>query len=305
MASRTETKTQTGVFTGTSRRIDGSSNKLMEPLGNDEKYVLDMHAPFATPREKSIYAVKRSWQPRGSENDLEIGNITIQDAYENARWKKGTIVSTEIHVIYLPHLPVEIYRKYNLEMALEFTGTESEEKVISKAIFPVSLHTHVIFYPGHSFSMKIGSKIPWKITMITAAEVKDDYIAADIVLSMKGYNTPLSQHSDKQGADIISLIPASEVPTGITLTRPRGDKEWIIKSLKHGLRTQKDFRAITVLQEAGVNIEGLQVSNTLKDAIKIVHKLTGENGTDYLSDKIHEELRSATLALLKSVNVKK
>nr|WIW80039.1 protein 3 [Beet oak leaf virus] len=301
MGSTSRTHTQTESFPGVGRKLDVHSDKLRTgELTADEKFVLDAHAPTAIPKDKAAFSKRWDWHPRGQEQELDLGKIGLVETYTKLKWgQSGSLMDSEIHLIYLPHLPVEIYRKHQMEIQLLFDGSDGEEKLISKAVFPSPLHTHVIFYPGHSFSVKSGSKFPWKITLNTDADVKADYVIADIVLSFKGYNTPLSQYSGKYGADIISLVPVYDVPTGITMTRPRSG-DWKIKKLHYGIKSQKDINALTVLQEAGIDIEGLQMVGKLRDAIGAVRKIEGNQEEGQLNEDKHQEIRRAILPIVKS-----
>ncbi|DAZ90627.1 TPA_asm: protein 3 [Aconitum virus 1] len=299
--SFTRSESLKSVFPGTGQRLDGSSSRLLSgPLPADERYVLDNHAPHSIPREKAVFTTRWCWHPKGQEKDLDLGSIGLYDWMTKLKWgNSGSITDSEIHVIYLPHLPVELYRSNPMEISLIFDGSDGEEKMLSKAVFPSSLHTHVIFYPGHSFSVQAGSKFPWSLSMHTNADVRSDYRIADVIVMLKGYNTPISHASDKAGADIISLVPAADIPTGVTLTRPRGGGEWTLRNLHYGIRDKRDIEAIQLLQEAGIDLEGLQLVGKLKDAIKAVNKIGGIDTSKALATEKYQEILSAILPIVK------
>lgn len=292
----TETKTNWG----TGKRLDGSSSSLLTaPLASEDKYVLDAHAPSAVPNERAIFSQKWTWNPKGGENQISLKNIGILSKLNMVKWgNTGSVTDSEIHLIYLPHLPIELYRNDMMEIELHFDGAEEgEASLLSKAVFPSPLHSHIVFYPGHSFSMKPGAKFPWIINMSTSASVHESYPVADIVVYFKGYNTPLSYHTSKSGADIISLVPTSEIPTGVTLTRPRAGGDWKMKGLHYGVRSKKSIETIILLQEAGIDVEGLQMIGKLEEAVKRVGK-DGMSDVPGLSEDKHTRARKIVLPLI-------
>ncbi|BCS90311.1 protein 3 [Vitis varicosavirus] len=291
------------AFTGVSRRIDGGpEGGLTRPLDPEERYVLDTFAPRSAPRKNMIYSRRWLRYPRGAEGEINLGEVGLKDRFLRLQWgSNGSIVGPEIHVIYLPHLPSSVYRENSMEISLIFIGDgEDTGKLLSKAIFPSPQHMHVIFHPGHSFSLTKGSKFPWMIKLDTTADIRDDYMIADIVIQFRGYNTPLSTFSDRSGATLIALVPSSEFPTGITLTRPRGDKDWIVGGIHYGINGKKDVKEIALIQEAGIDIEGLQVLGKLKGAILSVGKLIGNKEGEGMTDQIHKDVRALIMGMLSS-----
>ncbi|DAZ85731.1 34K protein 3 [Zostera-associated varicosavirus 1] len=283
-------------FLGTSRTINDKGKLLTRPLDNDEIYVLDTNAVHQIPKEKAACSIKWDWRPKGTESEIKLEQTGFSKIMKNLPWGlSGSVTDVEIHMIYLPHLPIELYREHNITIGLYFDGSDGDSELLSQAIFPSPLHTHIIFYPGHSFSTRTGSKFPWTIKISTSAGVSENYNIADIILRLKGYNTPLSYYSSKSGADIISLVPAVDIPTGITLTRPRGNNDWIIKGLRYGIKNQKSMRTLQMLQEAGIDVEGLQMVGKLKCTLNALRHITNRKsvGVD-----INQQVRKTIMPLL-------
>nr|DAZ90739.1 TPA_asm: protein 3 [Linum virus 1] len=250
-----------------------SASLMRNPIDDKNKFLVDEFAYSMISEDKMVFSKNWDWRPRGQENTLDLGRISMMDKISNLRWSSGSINETEIHIIFLPHLPVEGYLDDDVEIRLCFNGTDNEElKVMSIAKFPISLHTHIIFFPGHSFSLKRNGTFPWSLDFSTHADIKRNYIAADVLVTLKAYNSPFSLYSRKRGANIISLVPIEEAPTGIALSRPRKGQKWKTSKLKFGMNRKKEQELLELMYSSGADIEALQTMGKLPDAIEKVKK---------------------------------
>ncbi|DAF42367.1 protein 3 [Melampyrum roseum virus 1] len=250
---------------------------LTNSLSHREKFVFDKYVTNSMPKEKVTFSKRWNWKPKGEENHLTLGKLTIADFIKNLKWSSGAMTDSEIHIIYLPHVPVDNFRHYNISVSLLFEGAEEEgDKILSTVEFPTPLHMHIIFYPGHSFSLKKGSPFPWSIKMTTDAPINRDYLLADAFVQFKAYNAPTSQYTEKRGANLISLVPLSETPTGVVMTNPRGGK-WSIFGLQFGLMKGQDVKTLQRIQEIGIDIEAIQNLGILDTVVKRVKEICSES----------------------------
>nr|DAZ90765.1 TPA_asm: protein 3 [Ophrys virus 1] len=272
---------------------------IQTDVHDGDKYVLDVNAPLHVPKEKITFTQKWNWTPRGNEGAISLGSLSLFDRFKTLRWNQGTIVDAELHIVFLPHLPVEIYHKRTVNIILRFNGTEDgDESVLAVASFPISLHTHVIFYPGHSFSLKRGGCYPWSLELSTDADIRKDYVTADIILQLRAYNTPLSQYSEKKGAHIISLVPLTESPTGVILTRPRQGGEWKTSKIKFGFRKQRDLEVLKAIQEAKIDVEALQTIGVIREVMSAVYGILNKQKEISAEDR-NGMIAASTLAIVK------
>ncbi|DAZ90638.1 TPA_asm: protein 3 [Apera virus 1] len=245
------------------------------------RFIVNKETFYKIPREKVSFSKRWTWTPKGIDGELNLGKISTADRFKSMKWMTGTLMDAEMHILYLPHLPKNIYKREIIKIKLHFKGIEEGKKSeMSVAAFPVSMHTHLIFYPGHSFSLKNPDGYPWKLTLETDAEIDENYSAADILIQITAYNSPVSQYSPKHGASIISLVPIEDVPTGVVLTKPRQGTQWALSKVKYGLQNKKDLSILNRMQEAHIDLEALQYMGILGTALNRVKKILISSDND-------------------------
>ncbi|UQZ09619.1 36K protein [morning glory varicosavirus] len=268
--------TQNMVVSLNNRLLRSASTSTPGPL---ETHVLNKHSESSLNREKVSYYHKMQWRPKGQNSVREIGNITITDVFKTLRWPTGALTEPEIVMVYRPNLPVELYRNQMTSIILYFTAGEEEEQVISVARFSSSLPVQVSMCPGHSVSISLGAKLPWKIEIVTDAEVKENYILADVTLELRAYNSSTSQYCAKRDALVTSLAPLYERPIGSTSYAGIGGGNITIP-IQQGIKTRSELDAIGKLKELGINTDGLRMLKLLDKAVKAVRMHMGSPSED-------------------------
>ncbi|DAZ90805.1 TPA_asm: protein 3 [Ribes virus 1] len=268
------------AFTGGSQKLGGSTRTETVEKGwtvgesSSEKGirpVLDPYIPQFMPSEKVTF--HKSWKARvtADSNVFDLDQIGWIERMISTLPGKGNLSYPEIHVIWISHVPIDNMRSINLTVNCEFTQTTDPDlKLLGSTIFPIGLHSHSIFKPGHSITLGPGAIIPWAITLdMSDAAISDKYIYGELHICLKAYKTPIGQLSADRGAELISMVPMEEQFTGLSFSRPRQlNKEWDMRSYKLGVTRKGDIEKIFKLQEVGVDVEALMNTKRLKEILK-------------------------------------
>ncbi|DAZ90795.1 TPA_asm: protein 3 [Ranunculus virus 1] len=283
-----------------SKRLDSIGSVLSTKVGeislsdNDcrLKYLSDPNAPDEIPKEKVALSLHWQYKVKGTGTEIDLGSIGVGDFLKNLSWKSGSLSHPEIHILWKSHLPVDNYRSNFVTVKFYFDGTDDmDEGLISQCKFSSPMHAHMIFYPKHSISLGLHKKLPWKFSFeISNTSIREDYNAADIYIKLVGYNTPVSLFTNKGGVTLISLVPLSEKFSGITLTRPRVGSIWKTGQFSHGIRDKHVSEKILMLQNFGIDIEGMSM-------LGLLHKLLKETKKINLQNNVESQVVACNIAL--------
>nr|DAZ90866.1 TPA_asm: protein 3 [Vincetoxicum virus 1] len=278
LLKRTSSCSEKGPFSGASHRLSDVTKQdfsitSINPIPESVKLLMDKSIPTEIPTEKQTFHLKWEWKQFKQESSFDFGTLGIVDAILNGSTHGKVLNHVEIHILWLPHLPMDNYINHNVSATLIFKPAEgSEDANLAKCIFPSPLHAHMIFYPGHSTVVKPRHSIPWKLQInVEDLKIHGNYHIADVYVKLVGYSSSVSVFTKKRGAEIISMIPLDEEFRGISLNHPRvPHHDWKVKTFKIGTNTSGDSKTLMKLSQYGVDIEGMQMVGKLSKLIKIV-----------------------------------
>lgn len=173
----------------------------LEPIPKSVKLLTDKSIPNEIPSEKQTFHLKWEWKQSKQESSFDFGKLGIIDAILNGSTQGKVLNHVEIHVLWLPHLPMNNYINHNASAALIFKPAEgSDDSTLAKCLFPSPLHAHMIFYPGHSTVVKPKHSLPWKLQIdIEDLQLNKNYQIADVYVKLVGYSSNLSVFTKKRG----------------------------------------------------------------------------------------------------------
>ncbi|DAZ90704.1 TPA_asm: protein 3 [Cupressus virus 1] len=199
-------------------------------------------------------------------NDLSFAKKMIKELSRSRKMYK-----TEIHVLWISHLPPNLYRE-SVTINLNFEpATEADKKLLSKNTLPAYLYAHNIFYPGHSIELW-NSQIPWSIK-IDHTEIKVDpkYTMGELHIKIVGTQTEAPQMEQQKKSQLIAMCTLSDPIVGITLDRPRKPStKWMEGYAKRGVNTRARQEKLMRLMESGVNLEAAALLGKLESIIQHV-----------------------------------
>ncbi|DAZ90644.1 TPA_asm: protein 3 [Aponogeton virus 1] len=268
-------------FTGISRTL--SVRKEKEPIqveiSNSQSgisktpVIVDNIILELAPTEKIRFERKWAIQLTSEKALYDLNESGWKDVIMKNVLGRGNLHSPEIHVIWIPHIPLDNFQDVTVNISCEFTPTtDPERKLIGATVYPVGMLMHSIFKPGHSIKLGAGERIPWAIgSSISENIFEPGYTIAELYISLIGYKTVVGGVDTNRGTALISLMPYEEKLSGISLSRPREvGKKWIMTNCKLGLSSSADMKKILRLQEIGMDIEALSQTKMLKTILNSI-----------------------------------
>ncbi|DAZ90683.1 TPA_asm: protein 3 [Caladenia virus 1] len=205
---------------------------------------------------------EQNWKIKisGPESYIDLNKIGWMEMLYLNLTHQNNLSCSEIHVVWISHVPVDVNRDIMVTLNCEFTATnDSDRRILGSTTFPVSLTSHSIFRPGHSIKLGRGEKIPWAITVSLSDQVfENGYTFSEMYLKLIGYKEMFGGVDSNRETTLISLMPFEEEFSGLSLSRPRRiHEDWKIQTYKIGMNRKQDMKKILRLQEINVDIEAI------------------------------------------------
>ncbi|DAZ90653.1 TPA_asm: protein 3 [Asclepias syriaca virus 3] len=217
---------------------------------------------------------------KNSHATFRFEGLSSWSQYLNGLKGNKSLCEPEIHMVWKPFIPNQ-NRDWKLNVTLIWDG---DNEPLQSVVFPLHLHAHIVLYPNHSAPICKGNKLPWHIDFkVEDADIPDTLPIADIWAQLKGNISKTSTYGGHEPAKIISLVPLGEHFSGIAISKPYQMRDPLrISGFQIRVGAARDRAKLLMLQEYGVDIQGLALCDQLKKTLQSIsnEELKKQNDTE-------------------------